>query len=572
MRVPLIAFAFAGIILLGANAFDARAVCINEVLYDPSGADAGYEFVELFHAGNLPVELSGWRIEAGNGASEGSWSVQWEGAPGDRIEAGGFFLIAGALVAGDADARAPLALQNGPDAVRLSSPQRVEDRVGWGPLEFEEFREGSPAADVPGGWSLARVPDGNDTGDNAVDFQGRSRPSPGRSNAPAWSVELTRGRCDPPLLEPGETGALYVALANAGASALALPEMNARLECDPLRAQWQAPDASQLQPDESTELGWQLIVPDTMTSVASVPWRCEIEGPEGERVALEDRIRIGRGPMIISEIQYDPEGSEGEWVELWNRSPDTLSLSGWSLSDDSFTSTTLLGSRAVAPGECRIVAQKPDEFLRAHPGLEEEAMESRGGAWPSLNNSVDRERGYADQVILFNADGVPSDYVRYAPGDLDGGGISLERWIEKGRLVRPEVLVPCASAAGSSPGRAGLPEGNEPAREWRAEPNPFAPGVALDATSDQRRLCFVRIPSKAGSQVSADIYTLAGRRVATLAAEADAAGPVILAWDGRSSEGEPLPTGLYLVRAVVHDDTGGRTESHLVPLALVRDF
>ena len=73
--------------------------------------------------------------------------------------------------------------------------------VGWGALEYAEYYEGDPAADVSAGWALARVPDGVDTDSNAADFLARAYPTPGATNAPAWSLGLSGLQCDPPILD-----------------------------------------------------------------------------------------------------------------------------------------------------------------------------------------------------------------------------------------------------------------------------------------------------------------------------------------------------------------------------------
>jgi hypothetical protein len=70
--------------------------------------------------------------------------------------------------------------------------------------------------------------------------------------------------------------------------------------------------------------------------------------------------------------------------------------------------------------------------------------------------------------------------------------------------------------------------------------------------------------------LSAEVYSLAGRRVVTLAAGASVAGPAVLVWDGRSAAGEPMPSGLYLIRAVLHDPDSGTRNRLLSTLAMIR--
>src|SRR5437867_9264330 len=98
---------------------------VTEVLYDATGDDTGYEFVELYNPSAAPHPLAGLRLEAGDGAGPGRWTLRWTGAAADTIAPRGRFVIGGALVAPAPNAVVGLELQNGPDAVRLVWPDGV---------------------------------------------------------------------------------------------------------------------------------------------------------------------------------------------------------------------------------------------------------------------------------------------------------------------------------------------------------------------------------------------------------------------------------------------------------------
>src|SRR5262245_36729884 len=164
-----------------------RAV-ISEVFYDAAGDDEGVEYVELFNPATLPCDLTGVRLEAGDGAGAGRWSTRWTAPAGAVVAPGGRFVIGGARVVPTPDAVVELSLQNGPDAVRLAWPDGATEVVGYGALGFPEYFCGAPALDVPSGQSLARIPDGSDLGSNAVDFRAVG-PSPGRANQPRRRAE-----------------------------------------------------------------------------------------------------------------------------------------------------------------------------------------------------------------------------------------------------------------------------------------------------------------------------------------------------------------------------------------------
>jgi len=554
------------VFLLTCASAQAPAVRLNEVLYDPAGSDAGYEFVELFNASDAAVDLAGWRLEAGNGARAGDWHAQWEGAQGERIGPRALFLIAGALVAARADARVDLALQNGPDAVRLLSPRGEIDLLGWGALEFEEYFEGRPAEDVAGGVSLARIPDGRDTDDNAADFHARSRPTPGAENAPERMIALGDAHCDPPLLDPGGTVELVVPIVNLGQAAVDPGALVWNFAGDGLTGRLLDPP-DRLEPEAACDLAWEVTADASAAGARrAVPVAISLdEGENGSSISCV--VNLGRGDVLISEIQYDPPEGEGEWIELVNASDHDVSLAGWRVRDSSGRATRIVNARKMRPGGYAIVAEDPQALLRAHAELSADAIAARQDAWPALNNSVDRQTGYADEIVVLDSTQAVSDYVRYAPGELDGGGVSLERWIEGGVLVDPRALVPCPAASGSTPGFSSRPVGGSGgvAPEPAPAPHPFEPWEP-----GSEKLCLIPIPDlgAGGEEVTAEIFTLAGLRVATLSAGARVAGPLVLAWNGRSSAGDALPSGLYIVKASVRSRASTAHATHVVPLAL----
>ncbi len=541
-------------------------VCINEVLYDPAGPDAGAEFVELYNSSSQIVSLSGWRLEAGNGAAPGDWRVQWQGEAGQAVRPGAFFLVAGESVAGAADARAALSLQNGPDAVRLVGPAGLADLLGWGTHAYAEFYEGVAAPDAPSGWSLARVPDGQDSGSNAADFMARPWPSPGRPNAAAGLLELSDLRCDPPVLDEDTPALVEATVRNPGLEPIALEGLTWGLDCGGLSIAEAAPPTGRLQPASEAVCRWTLEAPgDLPAGVVRLVARAVGNG--SEIGPLEVPLRIGRGAVAISEIQYDPAPGEGEWVELCNLSAEAVPIGGWSVRDASGHTTAIDPSaEALEPGGCALLAEDADGLRARWPDLAGAVILERTGAWPGLNNSLDRDLGYADEVLLAGADGIATDYVRYSPGGLDGGGVSLERWIEEGRLVEPRLLIACASAGGATPGAVRGPPGAR--GEWlEPHPSPFAPDAG-----DGARLCSVRVPAPPGGagQLSAAIYSLAGHHVATLCAAAQVLGPSVLLWDGRDGAGQRQCTGLYLVRIELAPLAGGAVQRTVRPLLLVR--
>jgi hypothetical protein len=167
---------------LVATTGTARAVpLISEVYYDAVGSDDGQSFVELYGAPGTP--LDGLLVQGVNGADGKVYaSLKLSGT----IGADGLFVVADRTSAGDtlvanADQLLNFDLQNGPDSLQLSDGVQVLDAVGYGSFEpgIDVFAgEGTPAAGVAAGASLARRFANVDTDDNAADFLELAAPTP----------------------------------------------------------------------------------------------------------------------------------------------------------------------------------------------------------------------------------------------------------------------------------------------------------------------------------------------------------------------------------------------------------
>jgi len=162
---------------------------ISEVLYDAAGTDNGNVFVELFGApGSI---LDGLFLEGVNGADG---SVYSSIALSGIMPADGVFVIGddvgdGTTLVGNADLVMNVDFQNGPDSVVLRDANGVLDALGYGDFTGGVFAgEGSPAPDVPGGSSLARINPSLDSNDNLADFMPLDVPTPG--SIPVSTVPL----------------------------------------------------------------------------------------------------------------------------------------------------------------------------------------------------------------------------------------------------------------------------------------------------------------------------------------------------------------------------------------------
>lgn len=416
-----------GTALLAAIALSACAPTadpiVAEVYYDANGDDTGWEFVELYNPHEHDLPLAGVRLEAGDGSAPARWTLRWTGGARDTIRARGRFVVGGSRVLPAPGAVVTLDLQNGPDAVRLVWPGGATEVVGWGAHEFAEYSCGESATDAPSGFSLARVPDGADAGANARDFR-VATPSPGAPNQVERDLAVVDGslRLAPTRPAPGAAAVASLRVTNAGAFALETGEAVLAIEGPVLAA------------PASTPLG-ALASGDTvaleLAVVAGFAGRGELRASTalaGDGASANDadtlRVRVGDGPLEVTEIQFHPASGEGEWIEVRNRSGGTLALGEFTLADRSSAPARLVAPVALPPDSLAVIAQDRAAFARAFPQLDTNRVASVA-AWASLNNSNDAG-GWADVVVLRELDGVPVDEVAYSAAGV-AAGVPLEK-------------------------------------------------------------------------------------------------------------------------------------------------
>jgi hypothetical protein len=127
------------------------------------------EFVELVNVGTAPADLAGYRLVYRS--ASGTTDVQ-VASLGGWIAPASFFLLGGSGFTGAAaDQRFTTGLAQTGGGIALYDPTgAIVDSVGWG-TATNGFVEGSPAPTPPPvQGSESRLPDGDDTNNNAADF------------------------------------------------------------------------------------------------------------------------------------------------------------------------------------------------------------------------------------------------------------------------------------------------------------------------------------------------------------------------------------------------------------------
>lgn len=495
------------------------ALVVNEVLYDPVGPDAGQEFVELFNSGVEPVALDAAQLRFVNGSAPSSSLVVWSGEPGLSLAPGAFFVL-GADQVEDRDRTVTLGLQNGDEALELWVDASRVDAVAWGANDLA-LGEGSPAPPAPG-QSLGRVPDGQDTDENARDFRALPAPTPGRVNLAAEDFALVRWTADPVWREDPGPVDLELELEAVGWAAI----QRGRIEVDPdawtLSAA--AGDTVRIRVALDCALGPSPVQirfgaePTRMRDLAAVPLHC------------------GIGALVLTEVQPRPADGEPEWLELRNRSGATLALAGWALRDRGGPSRALTDGDSLAAGARVVLTSDPAGLLARYPGTPSRILVPLGG-WPSLNDTGKDAASAADSLHLLDPSGAVVDLVTWRAADIEERGRPLQR----GALEPGQVSLWLPAVAGATPGAGAADEGRAwPPGGLLCVPDPFTPDG--DGQGDELEVLVVGAFSRADARV----FDLRGDLVRELPLVGSSSRRVAR-WDGRDTTGRPVPSGAYVV-------------------------
>ena len=545
---------------------------LNEILYDPLGADEGQEFVELWNPDSTAAPLEGVALEAGDGARPDTWTIVWRGAVGGVAAPRTAFLVAGGALLG--------ALQNGPDAVRLVRNGAVLDLVGYGDLEAPALYKGAPAPDAGSGQSLARVRDGADTGINRDDWAVEAEPTPGASNHPDVRLRLSRSgvAATPEVAWPGEAVELRAWVRNSGRLPVGVESWTALAEVrDAADAAWAlvaSVSGVLVLPAESVSVALSFPAPPPGAHAVRVRLSGSgplAGGPLGE-ASLADTaavaLRTIAGPAVVSEIAFRDAGA-GEWIEIWfrDRVADVGALSIADASSGPRPIDRGPSPRAMEAGSFLVVAKDPAS-VRATFALADSVVAGVIGGWPSLNDAGSGGAP-ADHVRLLDDRGTPYDAVPYR-GESSARGGSLERlsvdlpsdaagtWAEsvdprRGTPGRDNSMKAPASTAAAR--NALLVAGARVLRRHGGDAEP----VVLRLTAAAR-----------GRRLTVRVHDLLGRPLRTLVEGQRFASEGAFLWDGRDERGAPVPPGLYVIRADALPEAGAAARATSLPMGVER--
>lgn len=263
--------------------------------------------------------------------------------------------------------------------------------------------------------------------------------------------------------------------------------------------------------------------------------------------------------VVINEIMYEPRQGMSEYVELMNRSADTVDVFGWKVMDQPAAS----GSRGIIPLAKSALRIQPGGFVVVA------GDSSILSQFPSLatgvviiNSSLGLSNSGED-VVLVDLTDTQIDSVRYAPSwhlkQLTQAGRSLERIDPSRNSADGRNWSTSVATAGGSPGaRNSIFIGSIAQNSSLSlSPNPFSPDN--DGYEDFLSINY-SLPTNS-AVIRVRIYDVIGRLVRRLVQSepASSAGSVI--WNGLDDDGHRVRIGMYIILFEAFDNFGGTVKA-----------
>ncbi|MBP9212067.1 MAG: lamin tail domain-containing protein, partial [Bacteroidetes bacterium] len=530
----------------------AASVIVTEVMSAPP--EGMPEWIELYNRASTPIDLAGWTI-----ADNGSTNAPLGTAP-MTVAAGSYIIITTDPLQFFASypampetvlviaAAVPSLNNTTPDAVVLrDGTRRTMDSLRYQPQWL-----------VQPGHSLQRY-DRDDLTSDSLNWRS-DLPSPGTEN-PSGRKEQDAGFRSFTAERSGDVLRLHATVTNHGRSMMenvvvrffydadkdSLPASDEAIASFPL------PSLAPLD-SSSARFDWNLTRPGLGRFFARIDHDAD-QQPLNDIAVTSSSLRFPVRTMIINEILYEPRTNNSEFVELLNRSADTVDIDGWKLMDQPSSSgsrTEITLSRApsrILPGEFVLIASDSSIYSELPPNLDSLVLFA-----PSLSLSNSGE-----ELVLADLTGAVIDSVRYSPEwhlrTLSTAGRSLERIDPNGRSEEPRNWSSSVSPLLSTPLKQNSIELRTmvTSSALSLQPNPFSPDQ--DGHEDFLSIGY----SLPGSSVTIRlrIYDVSGRLIRTLAQNEPSAPVGSLNWDGRDDQGHRVRIGPYIILLEALDNLGG---------------
>lgn len=263
--------------------------------------------------------------------------------------------------------------------------------------------------------------------------------------------------------------------------------------------------------------------------------------------------------LVINEIMYEPLSGNAEFVELLNRSSDTIDVTDWKLMDQPSSSgnramISLSKQRRRVPPNGYVVVGSDSSLFTQFP--------LPAGSLVVISNSLSLNNSGED-LVLVDLTGTQIDSVRYSPSwhlkNVSTVGRSLERINPHGNTIDARNWSSSVATSGASPAQTNsiYLASSALGSGMTLTPNPFSPDG--DGFEDFLSINYSLPTNSATLRVR--IYDVTGRLIRRLAQNEPSQSSGSIIWNGLDDEGNRVRIGMYVVLLEAFDNFGGTVKT-----------
>ena len=513
--------------LIITNLIIAQTIVINEIMYDPDGADTGFEWIELYNNGDNVVDLNNWVLSKAGSSFETIFVFE-----ANLIQPYSYFLIGEEFVP-NTDLIETLVFQNGgtaTDGIQLVSPDGLySDTVLYDSPNSNNLPDDldNPAInfapDVSSGNSLARKQDGVDSNNCEIDFFECENLTPNEANLyptdlaiyftnivlenDVYWLETTIWNLSTANVD-NLTATLEIWLNDHIVNTYLLPEIFAEYS---IFVKYKI---------DQIETGY-----NTITTAVNYPFDNYLDNN-----FVSESILLGNSPIIINEIMFKPLESNQEWLEIFNRTNCAYRVDNLQIIDTAGGIISVCDTIQLV--DFLVICEDKNKLLNSYPNVNSDKV-IEAEYWTSLNNTD-------ESLKLIDNFNTKLDSIFYS-GDNCEDNISIER-------VNPylpsfeENWGPSVSNLGATPCEKNsiFVEILPPSSKLSVNPNAFSSQSGIPTVIS------FKLPEII-STVTIRIFDLKGRLVKTILNQALQACDGNIIWNGSDNDGFNLPIGIYII-------------------------
>jgi hypothetical protein len=265
-------------------------------------------------------------------------------------------------------------------------------------------------------------------------------------------------------------------------------------------------------------------------------------------------------PILISEFFYDTPGidTHEEWIELYNVTGVNLSLTDWRIGDEESIDGTEgmyrfpIGS-TLPLGDVAVMALRSNGFQALNNGVlpDYEVINTvifvpEMVAEPLWASGTMELNNFGDEILILDPYFTAMDVATYENGNYPG--VNRSHGLDTGQSLQRllptdtnDCVVDFREQSVPGPGEPWIPAVAAPLSSGYATLPTLSPNPMTTQTT-------IRFELKNPARATLAVFDIQGRRVQTLADQLLQAGAHEVHWDGSSSAGNHVSSGVYVVR------------------------